>query len=207
MIGLIDYGMGNIHSVTKALEHVGGRVKRVRAAADLSGCSRVVFPGVGAFRDCMATLRARQLDVALLKAIEDGTPVLGICLGMQAMMGLSHELGRFSGLGLIDGEVIPFPPHLPAAGHKIPHMGWNDVLLSAPQHPVLAAIGARQLYFVHSYYCQPQDDAQMLAVSAHGDVRFAAAIGRDNLLGVQFHPEKSQQAGLDLLAAFLRWSP
>ncbi|MDX8408417.1 MAG: imidazole glycerol phosphate synthase subunit HisH [Mariprofundales bacterium] len=207
MIGLIDYGMGNIHSVTKALEHVGGRVQHVATAADLTECSRIVFPGVGAFRDCMATLKARQMDAALLCAVGDGLPVLGICLGMQAMMGLSHEFGRFEGLGLIDGEVVPFPSHLPAAGHKVPHMGWNDAVLTEPPHPVLAAIGERQLYFVHSYYCQPKDRAHTLAVTEHGGVRFAAAIGRDNLLGVQFHPEKSQQAGLDMLAAFRHWTP
>ncbi|MDQ6950687.1 MAG: imidazole glycerol phosphate synthase subunit HisH [Mariprofundales bacterium] len=207
MIALIDYGMGNIHSVTKALEHVGGRVKRVRQATDLVGCTRIVFPGVGAFRDCMATLRERALDGALHQAVAAGTPLLGICLGMQALLTRSYEFGCFDGLDLIAGEVVPFPPDLPAAGHKIPHMGWNDVVIADPLHPVLSAIDHRQLYFVHSYYCQPQHLAHTLAESEHGGVRFAAAIGRDNLLGVQFHPEKSQQAGLDLLHAFLRWNP
>ena len=205
MIGLIDYGMGNIHSVTKALEHVGGTVKRVTTPAELAACARIVFPGVGAFRDCMATLRARKLDTALHQAAADGTPMLGICLGMQALMEHSQEFGSHQGLALIAGSVKPFPAELPARGYKIPHMGWNSITMTS-DHPVLAAVDDRQLYFVHSYFVQAGNPADTLATSEHGGMRFAAAVGRDNLLGVQFHPEKSQQAGLDLLAAFLRWT-
>jgi len=204
MIGLIDYGMGNIHSVTKALEHVGGRVKRVEYSDDLLGCARVVFPGVGAFRDCMATLTTRKLNVGLQEALQYGTPMLGICLGMQALMACSYEFGNHQGLAMIEGEVVPFPADLPEQGYKIPHMGWNDIVPTS-DHPVLSAVGDRQLYFVHSYFVAPSNQAHTLATSEHGGVTFAAAVGRDNLLGVQFHPEKSQQAGLDMLEAFLHW--
>ncbi|MDX8412651.1 MAG: imidazole glycerol phosphate synthase subunit HisH [Mariprofundales bacterium] len=202
MIGLIDYGMGNIHSVTKALEHVGGAVKLVQRPDDMHGCDRIVFPGVGAFRDCMATLKVRKLDLALQQAADDGRPMLGICLGMQALMECSHEFGSHQGLAMIKGEVVPFPAELPEQGYKIPHMGWNSITLTC-DHPVLSAANGRQLYFVHSLFVTTKDETQTLATSEHGGITFAAAVGRDNLLGVQFHPEKSQQAGLDLLAAFL----
>jgi len=206
MIALIDYGMGNIHSVTKALEHVGGQVKRVQTPEDFAGCDRIVFPGVGAFRDCMATLQARKLDVALQQAADASMPMLGICLGMQALMQRSHEFGACAGLAMIEGEVVPFPKELPDRGYKIPHMGWNNITMTS-NHPVLSAVNGRQLYFVHSYYAVAQHGRHTLATSEHGGISFAAAVGRDNLLGVQFHPEKSQQAGLDLLAAFLNWQP
>ncbi len=206
MIGLIDYGMGNIHSVTKALEHVGGKVRRVTSPAMLAGCTRIVFPGVGAFGDCMATLREQGLAAALRQAAADGTPILGICLGMQALMEHSQEFGSHQGLALIDGSVEPFPAELPAQGYKIPHMGWNDITMTS-DHPVLAAVDGRQLYFVHSYFVRAGNPADTLATSEHGGVCFAAAVGCDNLLGVQFHPEKSQRAGLDLLAAFVDWEP
>jgi len=202
MTGLIDYGMGNIHSVTKALQHVGGAVKLVQSPDELRGCDRIVFPGVGAFRDCMATLHARKLDLALQQAVNNGVPMLGICLGMQALMQCSHEFGRHQGLAMIEGEVVPFPADLPNQGYKIPHMGWNSITLTA-DHPVLSAVSGRQLYFVHSLFVTAKDKKQMLATSEHGGISFAAAVGYDNLLGVQFHPEKSQQAGLDLLEAFL----
>ncbi|RMH50828.1 MAG: imidazole glycerol phosphate synthase subunit HisH [Zetaproteobacteria bacterium] len=206
MIALIDYGMGNIHSVTKALERVGGEVRRVTRPEGLSGCARIVIPGVGAFRDCMATLRARGLDAALIDAAAAGVPLLGICLGMQILLSRSYEFGVHMGLGLIDGTVEPFPDSLPAQGCKIPHMGWNDIEPTVG-HPVLDAIAGRQLYFVHSYFCRPYDDTHLLARCRHGTVGFAAAIGRGHLLGVQFHPEKSQSAGLDLLRAFVTWRP
>ncbi len=208
MIALVDYGMGNLHSVAKALERVGGRVRLVRAPEELKGCARIVLPGVGAFRDCMRTLAARGLDVAIVERIGAGAPFLGICLGMQALMDASLEFGRHAGLGLIAGEVRPFPADHPERGFKIPHMGWNDAqpATDAP-HPVLAALAGRQVYYVHSYCCAPKHPAHTLAECDYGGQRFAAAIGRDNLIGVQFHPEKSQRAGLALLEAFLAWQP
>ncbi len=206
MIALIDYGMGNLHSVAKALERVGGRVRLVRTPEELTGCARIVMPGVGAFRDCMAALRVTGLDVALSERLDAGTPFLGICLGMQALMTRSFEFGKHRGLNRIAGDVVPFPEDFPARGCKIPHMGWNDAEATVA-HPVLEPLAGRQVYYVHSFYCAPENKANTLAVCEYGDVRFAAAIGCDNMIGVQFHPEKSQQAGLALLEAFLAWKP
>jgi len=208
LIGLIDYGMGNMHSIAKALEHAGGRVRRVVHAEQLTGCARLVLPGVGAFRDCMQALRATGMDQALRAELANGVPLLGICLGMQAMLDQSHEFGCHAGLGLIPGTVEPFPDELPARGCKIPHMGWNDVLLPAQAvHPVLAPLQGQQVYYVHSYYCRPHEPGHCLAQCEYGGVTFAAAIGRDNIIGVQFHPEKSQRAGLAMLHAFIEWKP
>ncbi|HKJ82560.1 MAG TPA: imidazole glycerol phosphate synthase subunit HisH [Mariprofundaceae bacterium] len=209
MIGLIDYGMGNLHSVAKALEVSGGAVTIVREPERLKNFERLVLPGVGAFRDCIGTLKERGLDEALLERIEAGVPYLGICLGMQVLMEASLEFGHYQGLGLIPGQVRPFPESHPERGFKIPHMGWNDVVLPSGRdpHPVLASLGRRQVYFVHSYVCMPQHENHILAATSYGDYPFASAIGRDNIIGVQFHPEKSQAAGLGLLEAFIQWKP
>jgi len=208
-IGLIDYGMGNMHSIAKALEHVGGDVSLVSEPAQLADCDRIVLPGVGAFRDCIGTLEAKGLDLAIKAFAASGKPFLGICLGMQVMMNVSHEFGNYHGLGLIPGAVKPFPESHPERGFKIPHMGWNDVIISSekPAHPVIAPLKGQQVYYVHSYYCAPENPDHLLAACSYGDYPFAAAIGRDNIVGVQFHPEKSQRAGLALLEAFLQWQP
>ena len=209
MIALIDYGMGNLHSVAKALEKAGGKATLVKHPDELAQASRIVLPGVGAFRDCAAALNATGMDGALRERIAGGTPFLGICLGMQILMDISYEFGEYKGLGLIPGVVKKFPDTHPARGFKIPHMGWNDVILSSSRtpHPVLAPLASQQVYFVHSYYCAPEKPAHILAACSYGDYPFAAAIGHDNILGVQFHPEKSQKAGLALLEAFLKWKP
>lgn len=207
MIALIDYGMGNLHSVAKALERAGGHVKLVKSPDEFSRTSRMVLPGVGAFRDCIATLSQSGMREAVIERIQQGQPYLGICLGMQVLMDVSFEFGEHKGFGLIPGDVRRFPDSLPARGCKIPHMGWNDVLLPDDPHPVLAPLAGRQVYYVHSFYCRTLRDEQTLAQCEYGGVQFAAAIGRDNLLGVQFHPEKSQKAGLALLEAFLKWNP
>ncbi|MDQ7011750.1 MAG: imidazole glycerol phosphate synthase subunit HisH [Mariprofundaceae bacterium] len=210
MIALIDYGMGNLHSVAKALERAGGSdIRPVRTPENMADASRIVLPGVGAFRDCIDALKKSGLDTAIREKIEAGTPYLGICLGMQVLMDVSLEFGRHQGLGLIPGTVRPFPESHPERGFKIPHMGWNDVVISSdrPPHPVLAPLAGRQAYYVHSYYCAPENPAHLLAACSYGDYPFAAAIGRDNMVGVQFHPEKSQRAGLAMLEAFLQWQP
>ncbi|PIP02533.1 MAG: imidazole glycerol phosphate synthase subunit HisH [Zetaproteobacteria bacterium CG12_big_fil_rev_8_21_14_0_65_54_13] len=209
MIGLINYGMGNLHSVAKALEKAGGKVELVSDADALSRYDRIVLPGVGAFRDCVGALQSTGLDLALKERLAAGTPFLGICLGMQVLMDISHEFGRNRGLGLIPGAVNPFPASHPSRGFKIPHMGWNDVILSSQQgiHPVLAPLAGEQVYYVHSYYCAPENPEHLLAACSYGDYPFAAAVGRDNIVAVQFHPEKSQRAGLAMLAAFLQWHP
>ncbi|MFQ5345056.1 MAG: imidazole glycerol phosphate synthase subunit HisH [Mariprofundus sp.] len=209
MIGLINYGMGNLHSVAKALEKAGGRVQLVSDSDALKNCDRIVLPGVGAFRDCVGALQKTGMDAALKETIDSGTPFLGICLGMQVLMDVSLEFGTYRGLGLIPGAVKPFPEQHPGRGFKIPHMGWNDVTLSSAKdlHPVLAPLVGRQVYYVHSYCCMPAQPKHLLAACSYGDYPFAAAIGRDNMVAVQFHPEKSQRAGLALLEAFLQWHP
>ncbi|RME87548.1 MAG: imidazole glycerol phosphate synthase subunit HisH [Zetaproteobacteria bacterium] len=206
VIALIDYGMGNLHSVEKALARVGGRVVRVRDPEEVRTAERVVLPGVGAFADCMQTLRARGLDEAVRESIHAGKPYLGICLGMQILFARSHEFGLHEGLRLAAGDVVPFPEDFPSRGLKIPHMGWNDCVLACP-HPVLSALGDRQVYYVHSFYCAPEEERLVAGWCDYGPVRFAAAVAWENVVGVQFHPEKSQRAGLAMLEAFVRWRP
>ena len=208
MIGLIDYGMGNLHSVAKALEKVGGQVELVKDADALANYERIVLPGVGAFRDCMAALRDSGLDQAIKETVAKGTPMLGICLGMQAMLTRSYEFGVHSGLNLIEGEVKHFPESHIERGFKIPHMGWNDIVLPQGEpHVVLKDLNHQQVYYVHSYYCAPRNPEHLLGACSYGDFPFAAVIGRDNILGMQFHPEKSQMAGLTLLKGFVEWHP
>ncbi|MBF0281538.1 MAG: imidazole glycerol phosphate synthase subunit HisH [Zetaproteobacteria bacterium] len=205
-VGLIDYGMGNMHSVTKALEKAGSQVVHVHTPEALMQMDRIVLPGVGAFRDCMAVLQEKGLDEAILERIQAGMPFLGICLGMQVLMQSSMEFGFYQGLKVIPGAVKPFPETHPERGFKIPHMGWNDVLLGANHdHPVLSTLQGQQVYYVHSYVCVPDQSEHILAACSYGDHPFACAIGHDNVLGVQFHPEKSQQAGLNMLKAFIDW--
>jgi len=209
-IALVDYGMGNIHSIAKALEHVGGRnVQLVKSPEEIAGADRIVLPGVGAFRDCIGALKANGLDAALKEEAGRGTPLLGICLGMQVFMDISLEFGRHVGLGLIPGAVKSFPGDLPSRGFKIPHMGWNDVAFASgsPPHPVLAPLQGQQVYYVHSFVCVPDDPEHLLAACSYGDYPFASCIGRDNIVASQFHPEKSQKAGLAMLEAFIKWNP
>ncbi|MDX8391721.1 MAG: imidazole glycerol phosphate synthase subunit HisH [Mariprofundaceae bacterium] len=212
-IALIDYGMGNLHSVAKALEKTGGKVVLVKDADALTDFERIVLPGVGAFRDCAAALSQTGMDEAIKTKIAAGIPFLGICLGMQVLMDISFEFGQHKGLGLIPGVVKKFPESHPERGFKIPHMGWNDIVFPATDslktspHPVLAPLAGQQVYFVHSYYCVPQNPAHIQAACSYGDYPFTAAIGDANMIGVQFHPEKSQKAGLMLLEAFQHWNP
>ncbi len=203
---LVDYGMGNLHSVGKALARVGAEVVRTCDPEVVRKAERLVVPGVGGFPDAMATLQRTGLDEALLAATARGVPLLGICLGMQVLFSRSHEFGAHAGLGVIAGEVVPFPEDFPRRGLKIPHMGWNAIALRRA-HPVLQGLDGRYFYFVHSFYCAPTQEEDVVAETEYGDLRFCSIVARENLLGVQFHPEKSQRAGLRLLENFLRWSP
>jgi len=209
MIALIDYGMGNMHSIAKALVHAGGNVELVDKPEPLKSASRIILPGVGAFRDCIGALQANGLDTALKEEISKGTPFLGICLGMQVLMSVSFEFGCYNGLNLVPGVVKAFPGNFPSHRLKIPHMGWNDVTFAGATtpHPVLAPLAGQQVYFVHSYVCIPDNPQHILAACSYGDYPFAAGIGRDNIIATQFHPEKSQRAGLAMLEAFLQWNP
>jgi len=208
-VALIDYGMGNLHSVAKALEKVGANVELVNDADALKDYERMLLPGVGAFRDCIAALKSTGMDVAIEEQLQKGMPFLGICLGMQALMTRSYEFGCYEGLDILSGDVKAFPESHPERGFKIPHMGWNDVIFSESQaiHPVLAPLKNQQVYYVHSLYCVPEDSKHILAASSYGDWPFACAIGYENILAVQFHPEKSQKAGLAMLEAFTTWKP
>jgi glutamine amidotransferase len=209
-VAIIDYGMGNLRSVAKAIEHVapGHQVFVTSDPARVAAASRVVFPGQGAMPDCMRELDARGLRQAVLEAAAT-KPFLGICIGQQMLFQHSAE-GDVAGLGILAGEVIRFPEahRLAADGSrlKVPHMGWNEVWQSRP-HPLWDGIAdGERFYFVHSYFVVPADPALTAAATDYG-LRFTSAVARDNIFAVQFHPEKSASAGLRLLANFIRWAP
>jgi imidazole glycerol-phosphate synthase subunit HisH len=210
---IIDYGSGNLRSAAKAFERaaadagIGGAIVVTRRPEDIAAAERIVLPGVGAFADCRRGLAAVPgLEDALREAvIGRGQPFLGICVGMQLMAACGREFETVDGLGWIPGEVVAIAPSDPSL--KIPHMGWNELLPAGLPHPVLDGLGAgTHAYFVHGYHLRPADPAHLLAVTDYGG-RLAAVVGRDNLIGTQFHPEKSQMAGLRLIANFLRWRP
>lgn len=208
-VAVIDYGMGNLHSIAKALQHVAPASVMITVTAqaeEILRADRVVFPGVGAIRDCMQALQASKLDAVIREAAAT-RPLLGICLGMQALLTDSEENGGTPCLNIIPGHVRRFPePLRDATGEtlKIPHMGWNEVH-QMQAHPLWANIAQdSRFYFVHSYYTQPQDPAVCAAVSAYPQP-FACALTASNVFAVQFHPEKSQAAGLQLLQNFLHW--
>jgi len=209
-IALIDYGAGNLHSVHNALMAAGAEHIAVTADPDLvRGAQRIVLPGVGAFRSCAEGLRAVPGLVKALeeRVLEDGVPFLGICVGMQLLATRGLEHGETPGLGWIAGEVAPIERTDPAI--KVPHMGWNDV--QPMPHHAIDQFGAElvepgEAYFLHSYHFAPENGRDIAAMTDHGG-GLVAAVRRDNILGVQFHPEKSQRYGIGLLARFLDWRP
>ena len=194
MIGILDYGMGNLRSVQKAIEYVGGMAKISSDMDTLDGCDRLILPGVGSFGAGMAGLQASGLDGYLLRRAAD-TPLLGICLGMQFLLEESEEEGTHAGLSLVKGRVVPFTEG------KIPHMGWNGVteLRSALFDGIEEGT---QFYFVHSFYAQTEEKYALAKTEYHRT--FVSAVGRGHVYGVQFHPEKSGEAGLILLRNFMR---
>ena len=207
-VAIIDYGMGNLHSIAKALERVAPAGLRVQVSRDpdlIRKAGRVVFPGVGAIAHCMEELGRLGLD-QVIREVAGQRPLLGVCLGMQALLDESEENGGTSGLGLIPGRVRRFPGDLRDASGaplKVPHMGWNQV--RQHPHPLWDGIGQdSRFYFVHSYYVVPDREEDVAGTAAYG-IEFAAAVSHGNLFAVQFHPEKSQKAGLRLLENFLRW--
>lgn len=198
MIALIDYGAGNLHSVHNALKAAGASDVAVTADPDVvRRAERIVLPGVGAFGACAAGLRAipDMVEAMERRVLEQGAPFLGVCVGMQLLATTGEELGTHDGLGWLDGTVR----QLPAEDVRVPHMGWNDVI-PAVDHPLIAR---GEAYFLHSFAYQGDG---VLATTQHGG-EVTAAIGRDNIVGVQFHPEKSQAYGLALLQRFLDWAP
>ena len=209
-VAVLDYGMGNLHSAAKALEKVASGQKIVITSdpAVVASADRVVFPGVGAIRDCMRELAERGFDQAVREAAARGTPLLGICVGMQALMSHSTENGGVECLGVFPGEVIHFGERYSEFGDrlKVPHMGWNQVRQMQP-HPMWAGIpDFSRFYFVHSYHVSDLPENQIAGVCDYG-LEFPAAVCRGNVFAVQFHPEKSAPHGLTLLENFLRWAP
>uniref|UniRef100_UPI00313791D7 imidazole glycerol phosphate synthase subunit HisH n=1 Tax=Ferrovibrio terrae TaxID=2594003 RepID=UPI00313791D7 len=212
-VALIDYGSGNLRSAAKAIQRAADEstltldLTVTARVEDVVAADAIVLPGVGAFADCYRGLSSLDGMIAALndQVITKAKPFLGICVGMQLMASVGREHGEHPGLGWIDGAVELLTPSDPAL--KIPHMGWNQLNLLQPQHPVLAGIApGAHAYFVHSYHMVPRDRAVVLAEADYGGP-VLAAIGRDNMVGTQFHPEKSQATGLRLLANFLRWRP
>jgi glutamine amidotransferase len=208
-IGIIDYGMGNLHSLGKSMERVAGS-QRIEISYDpdkLLKCDRLVLPGVGGVLACMNELRRLELN-DLVKEASARVPMLGICLGMQVMLDFSQENGGVPALGLFPGNVVRFPdPPADASAErlKVPHMGWNRVKQLRP-HPLWRQIPDDSwFYFVHSYYADPTQPEHVLGSTDYGRP-FASAVARDNLAAFQFHPEKSQGAGLQLLANFADWN-
>ncbi len=205
VIALVDYGAGNLHSVENALKRVGAKVTVTADPDVLRAADRIVLPGVGSFGACAAGLRAEKgvIEAMRERVFVGGAPFIGICVGMQLLATRGLEYGETPGLGWIEGEVKLIQPV--DASVKVPHMGWNDVALTphAKEHDI---IEPGEAYFLHSYHFHANSGKDVLAMTDHGG-GLVAAVGRDNILGVQFHPEKSQSYGLNLLSRFLEWKP
>jgi glutamine amidotransferase len=196
---LIDAGTGNLRSVQKALETVGANVLRTDDPQQVLSSRRVVLPGVGAFGDFMSGLRARGLDEVVNEVVKRGVPLLGICVGMQALFEVGEEMGEHKGMGLLQGKVVKFADSLLV---KIPHTGWNQLEAKMDARLFDQVNDGAYVYFNHSYYCQPQNSSDVIATTDYG-MNYACAVQRENIFGVQFHPEKSQAVGLKILKNFL----
>jgi len=201
MIVIIDYGMGNLRSAQKGFEKAGHEAVISENPGDLENADAVVLPGVGAFGDCYEGLKNQGFVEPVKAFVETGRPFLGICVGMQLLFQESVEGAGSEGLGILPGTVVRFPQN-GRTDLKVPHMGWNELTPVAGTHcPLLSEGDAPYVYFVHSYYPQPSEDGIVLATSEHG-VTFPAIVGRDNVIATQFHPEKSQEAGIAMLKRF-----
>ena len=201
MIAIIDYGMGNLRSVSKALEHLGARVTLCSKGKDLAKARKVILPGVGAFGDAMKELKSRGFIEPIKELITRKTKFMGICLGLQLLFEKSEENPKVPGLGAFRGAVRKFR----SKGVKIPHMGWNDLKV-LKKHPILQEIATGDyFYFVHSYCGKPSAAGLTLASCRYGREDFAAVIGNEHICATQFHPEKSQDAGLQILKNFIKW--
>ena len=199
-VAIVDYDAGNTLSVTRALEKVGARVDLTSDPERVGVADAVVLPGVGAFGDCMRKLRERGMDGACREAFRSGKPFLGVCVALQVIFEGSEESPGVEGLGLLPGDVVRFG----GEGLKVPHIGWNEISVVS-DHPVLDGLDGEAFYFVHSYYPVPSEKGDLIGETDYG-ARFCSAAGRENLLAVQFHPEKSSRAGLKLYENFLTWA-
>ncbi len=199
-IAVVDYGMGNLRSVTKALDHVGAEPRIVTGPREVETADAVVLPGVGAFADCMEALRRQDLVGALRAYVRSGRPFLGICLGLQALFEESEEAPGVRGLGIVPGRVRRFPEE---PGRKVPHMGWNRIRILRDGCPLLRGVeDGSHVYFVHSYYCEPSDVSWAETLTDYG-IDFVSMVWRDRTFATQFHPEKSQAVGLRMLENFV----
>lgn len=196
MIGIVDYGRGNLRSVEKAIEKVGYEGKIMNDPEQLGSVDGLILPGVGAFADAMEALQLKGWIEPLTQFARSGRPFLGICLGMQILFEIGEEHGEHAGLGLLAGRVVKFPP-----GGKVPHMGWNSINLEQSSCLLDGIPNKSDFYFVHSYFADPSDNQDIIATSDYGVV-FPAVVGRENIWGAQFHPEKSSPWGLKLLTNF-----
>lgn len=199
MIGIIDYGMGNLRSVQKAFESLHVPAEIVTDPSALTSHQGAVLPGVGAFRDAIGELRRLGFDQAVRDYVAAGGPLLGICLGLQLLFDRSYEDGTYEGLGLVPGEVVRFQPE---PGLKIPHMGWNSISIDRPNSVLEGLRSGDHVYFVHSYYVRPEREEVVATRTTHGTQAFASMIAFENVYATQFHPEKSQRVGLHLLRNF-----
>lgn len=203
MIAIIDYGMGNLRSVQKGFERVGCEALVTADPKVVLEADKIVLPGVGAFPDCMRNLEEGGFIEPLLRVIREGRPFLGICLGLQLLFSESDEFGVHKGLGIIPGRVVRFPEGMVEAGEslKVPHMGWNQ-LTFRKRPPVFAGIETgTNVYFVHSYYVVPEEAGVIATTTSYG-IEFCSSIWKDNIVATQFHPEKSQDKGLQILKNF-----
>ncbi|WP_457641924.1 imidazole glycerol phosphate synthase subunit HisH [Persephonella sp.] len=201
MITVVDYGMGNLRSVAKALEKVGFDVKVSSDPADIKNAEAIVVPGVGAFGDAIHNLERFGLLEEVVKSIEAGKPYLGICLGLQILFEYSYEFGEHKGLGVLKGKVIRFENK---EGYKVPHMGWNQVWIKQKEGLFSDIKDGEYYYFVHSFYAVPSDENDIASLTDYS-VSFCSAVQKDHVWAVQFHPEKSQKAGLKLLENFKKF--
>ena len=206
MTAIIDYGVGNLFSLCSSLQSIGAEAVVTPDPAVIRRADRIILPGVGAFADAAAKLRATGLDQVLIEEARAGKPIMGICLGMQMLFDKSYEYGEHQGLGLIPGRVVPMAGYIPE-GLKIPHIGWNPLLLKGDKHPLLRYIDEGDcVYFVHSYFATDCTDladgtSAVIATAEYGK-ELTAAVARGNVMGCQFHPEKSGKVGLAILRAF-----
>lgn len=203
MIAIIDYGMGNLRSVQKGFEKIGSEAVITADPQVVLQAERVVLPGVGAFRDCMHNLEQGGFVEPILKVIAEGRPFLGICVGMQLLFSDSVEFGLYSGLNVIPGHVLRFPDQMTVAGEKlkVPQMGWNQLSFKRRPPAFNGVIDGSNVYFVHSYYVKP-DDSSVVATTTDYGIEFCSSVWKDNIVATQFHPEKSQAIGLQILKNF-----
>lgn len=199
MLTMVDYNIGNLRSVQKALEFVGAKVHLTSDVEEIAKAEKLVLPGVGAFGAGMAALREREFPDVICETARRGVPLLGVCVGMQFLFEESEEMGQHDGLGLIPGKVVRFSH---TNGLKVPHMGWNQIHHDE-SHPLLKNVpSGAYTYFVHSYHCQVEDSSTTIAHTDYG-LNFSAIVGYDNIFGLQFHPEKSHKIGLQILANYV----